>query len=251
MKSYQTQVDIFNFVNVGKDQVLTPPTSPLAEKLYVHWLEVGNNGASASAGGVGFQYPTTMWVAGQWTESGGAFTDDTTDAQDAGADDFGLFTTTNNGGHIVMCKDKFNIIGYTVGVAASGGSPAFDYSYYNGSAWVAFTPMSTPTYTATGDTYLVFGSQAAWAKGGISGYSDYYQIRVRATTAPSSAGGSATLMWAIKLIDYNSSIPADNSSCVIDSESGVLIPYGASLVPYMATADAGNWLKVEWRKAVV
>lgn len=98
----------------------------------------------------------SSWYAGQYTTATATFTDDTTDAQDAGADDFQVGNTTNNDGCFVSCTMPFTKVTFK-SVQQAGGSPVATYKYWNGTAWAAVTTVSAPTWTAAeGDKDLEF-----------------------------------------------------------------------------------------------
>lgn len=194
-----------------------------------------------------------MWKAGQIDDSATPdYIDDTTDAQDAGTNDFALTTTTNNDGFLVQCLKPFSLVGITVGTAAAGGSPAYSYTYWNG-AWTALTLLDTPSFAGTGDTYLTFQEPLDWitnsgtAVSTVGGTAGYYSIKVLATTAPSSTAALATVMWVVSLYDWKEGV-TDNAVLNIppaDAEQGIEVVGGSSIVPYFGTAAAGNSVSLE------
>ena len=146
------------------------------------------------------------WYAGQWDDGASPeFVDDTSDAQNATADDWGIATTTNNDGFYIAGISPFTRIEMT-SVSQFGGSPVAEYAYYAGDdTWTTFTPTTAPTWTAAaGDRTiefdLAFDSDGVllWKPyGDVDGQVDpagvaggalnRYIIRVRFTTAPSAA----------------------------------------------------------------
>jgi hypothetical protein len=100
------------------------------------------------------------------------------------------FTTTANDGLLIQGMIRFGMLYYSLNVAATG-SPVFSYEYWNGSAWIAFTPIIDKGFSATGAGFMVFSPSYKWAKGtgGYAGLNaNYYTIRLRATTASGTAG---------------------------------------------------------------
>ncbi|MCP3682686.1 MAG: hypothetical protein GY861_08360 [bacterium] len=202
--------------------------------------------------GMGWKFTDGLWKAGQIDDSATPdYIDDTTDAQDAGADDFALFTTTNNDGFAIQSGKKFNLIGITISTAEIG-APTYEYTYWNGSAWTAVTLIDTPDYTGAGDTYLSFETPIDWAvsdgtavttNGMTSGQ---YAFRARATTAPGTAP-LATLMWVVQIFDWKEA-NADNSILNFDpfSDIGTEGFGGSSLIPYFGTASANNMVSVSY-----
>lgn len=238
------------FTGKGSDELLTAPSSPIRQSIIVHKVDVANNSGSDAACGYGYKILDANWKAGQWDDSATPkITDDTTDAQDAGADDFALTTTTSNDGHVVSAAEPFELVGYTVSTA-SVGSPVYEYAYWNGSAWTAFEVIVAPDFSATGETALAFSAPSDWAKGG-SGTDelddDQYHIRVRATTAPSTAP-LATQLWVVRLLDLVGTVSDGTTVNEIRYvvSSGAKIPPGHALVPYCSVSDAGNTISVEY-----
>jgi len=100
------------------------------------------------------------WVAGQFNSAG--YTDDTTDAQDAGSTDFVLASTSISSGFYVGSDFTFNRVNF-VDVEAAGATTTMTYEYYgrtgHGSAtlgWQSFTPTEVPTWTSLGNHALEF-----------------------------------------------------------------------------------------------
>ena len=137
----------------------------------------------------------TAWVAGQWTNGTTTYTDDTTDAQDADANDFAISSLMNNDGHMLGASDQFSEVVYVIGTAhTAGAGVAYAYEYWNGSSWATLTLTTTPNFGATGNQRLRFTPPTNWVQAtptGItfSGLADAnrYWIRVRATDAPDVA----------------------------------------------------------------
>lgn len=250
---------LVNFPSVGKDNVLTAPTSPLKEKIDVLEVQVGNSSGADASCGWGYEILDANWTAGQWVDNVNTavavtITMDTTDAQDAGVNDFALTTTTNNDGFVVMANKFPNIIRIDIGDNA-GSAPTLEYTYWNGSAWATLQTVLTPNLQATGDQYVVAltphdaavatSSSTAVVNNGVT--SGYYAVRVRATTAPSGAA-LADELSVVHLMDFVEKV-ADGNATVEEYNPGTkLIPSGHSLVPFCSTANAGNWIKVKYSK---
>lgn len=217
---------------------------------------LNNRSGGAIIAGIGFKLDNSRWKAGLWDDSEAAsYIDDTTDAQDAGTNDFALTTTTNNDGFVIQALDKFGIVGVTVGTAGAGGSPAFEYTYWNG-AWTALTLIETPTWTSTGEKTLAFAPPADWtalaaadtpvATDGLT--AGYYAIRVRATTAPSGTAALADIAWVARLYDYKEDV-SDNAvlnAIPEDADRGIVLQGGESIIPYFGTAHANNSVTVRY-----
>ena len=197
----------------------------------------------------GYKLPNAMWGAGQWVNATTTFTDDTIDAQDAGADDFPLSTLSANDGFIVYADRPFNAVGFTVGTATVGGSPAYDYMYWNG-AWTALTTKAVPGYTAA-DQFWIFLKPWDWAvttaSAGTGVPVGKYAVRLRATTAPSTTAPLATIMWVCQFVAYNTAQVTNTKLTTSVENTEMVLPGGASLIGYWATANAGNFLECMYR----
>ena len=163
------------------------------------YLCLKNASGGAINVGLGFDVHNDKWVAGQLVAATPAFTDDTPDAQDAGADDFALTTLVNDDGWSMKCSsfaEAFNVIAIDVGVAAAGGAPAYAYAYHNASGWQALTLVDTPDFSGTGVEYLSFMAPAdlVLATPAGDGYTEGLWIRMIATTAPSGTAAKATTL---------------------------------------------------------
>lgn len=244
----------YYFANKAKDEIISGPTTPIAESLFLKEVQVGNGSGADASVAFGYKLPVAKWKAGQWDDSESvSYIDDTTHAQDATANNFALTTTTNNDGFVIQSSEKFNIVGLTVGTIQAG-SPVFEYTYWNGSAWSTLATLSSPDFTAAADTYLVFNEPVDWAAlssadtpvatDGLT--ANYFAIRVRATTAPSTAP-IANIAWVIKLLDYIKTIP-NGYAAVRTSVEGIKVPPGHAIVPYCSTASSANWIIIEYKK---
>jgi len=172
----------------------------LAAKFCVKRVQLQNRSGSTVIAGFGGRLPIDLWKAGQWTNGNTTYIEDTTDAQDAGANDFALTTTTNNDGIIVLSKIPFNLIDVIVGTAAAGGSPAYDFAYsLAGGTWstIAVADMHVgPAFAATGENLIWWDMPTNWGlteSGHATGIpTGYYGVRMRATTAPNATAALAT-----------------------------------------------------------
>ena len=127
------------------------------------------------------------WSAGQYTQSGTVYTDDTTDAQDAGAADFALCTGDNNDGFFIACDQTFNKVTLTT-AEQFAGSPVAEYKYFaDDGTFKTCTMIATPTWTAAaGDRTMEFdypSDMGRWT-GSESFMANKFVFRVRFTTAP-------------------------------------------------------------------
>jgi len=213
-----------------------------------------NRSGGVATVGIGGRIPGYLWIAGQWVDATTTFTDDTTDAQDAGATDFPLETTTNSDGFIIGCRILFNAISIDVGTA-SVGSPVRALRYNIGDTWQtapanlflqdnSATNYAITTTTAT-ESVTVWDPWVDWTQSltdgglGVGLPKGYYYVNMRATTAGSTAGVADAL--SIYRLYFLTEAVADNgvyeASLVGEHK---LPPECDALVAFFSVANAGN-----------
>lgn len=163
------------------------------------------------------EWAIDQWKAGQYTASGGTYTDDTTDAQDDGAADFQVFSTTNDDGMYVSCVNPFNVVLLdTFAPSAAAGDITVEY-YAGNDTWTALTVDYSRwtqnhtgghalTASSSGTVYLHFNlpfdaddGTLMWEKyGDLSTQTEddllnRYVLRITAGTAPASASSCTKL----------------------------------------------------------
>lgn len=236
-----------------KTAVVTPTSG---NNLVFVGATVNNRSGGAAILGVGFKIINGRWLAGQWDDSAGAsYTDDTTDAQDAGTDDFPLFTTTDDDGFVVQSLDKFGIIGITV-TTAEAGTPTYVVEYWNGTAWADLLTIEEPADYTAAEHAIVFSPPVDWtalAAGDTPVDTDgltagYYAIKVDASTAPTTAPIASDL-WVAKLYDYKEAV-ADNAvlNVIPEDSRGYPLQAGEQLIPYFGTAGTSNSVTFRYRE---
>lgn len=99
-----------------------------------------------------------------------------------------ILPTTNNYGYEVQAAVPFNKFVMNVTVAATG-APVYSYEYWNGALWNPLVLTTSPNYAVTGTQTAEFVAPGDWAvgDGAEGGNANYYTVRVRATTAPTTA----------------------------------------------------------------
>lgn len=211
-------------------------------------FSVQNRSAATIAAGIGVRIPKTLWKAGLWTNATTTYTDDTTDFQDAGASDAALETTTNNDGFLVSSTKKFNALCINVGTA-SIGVPVRALEYSSGTAtWTAITNYisfaGASAVYPTGENVIVWVPPTNWAvmaAGHGTGVTvGHYGIRVRATTASSTAGLASTM--SVHRLYFLLEGLADNNLYEA-ALSGMYFPMetsGEALVSYISTVNNQN-----------
>lgn len=224
------------------------------KQIVFHGATVNNRSTAEIAVGLGFTMPNALWKAGQIDVSETPYyIDDTTDAQDIGATDFPLFTTTNNDGFLVQSPYPFSLVGITMSATVCTGSPVYTYTYWDGDSWENLTLIDTPNFTGAGDTYLHFEKPIDWteasgtAVSAIGATTGYYTIQVKATTAPTIAG-IATILWVVDMYEFKAGV-TDKNVVNFGTEAeirGIPLMGGQGIVPYFGTAHANNMASVRY-----
>lgn len=229
--------------------------------LALSYVSMQNRSAASIVMGIGVRIPNRYWIAGQWDDDAGTpFTDDTTDAQDTGADDFALESTTNSDGYVIASRVPFNAISINVGTADTGGSPvrAARYTDPEGDGWTNFANLfiqdAASAAYSTGEQLVVFGPPTDWgtvASGGLSGIPEgYYAVNVRATTAPATTAATANAIEIFRLYELTEAVADNNVLNQVWSPSELVMePVGDALVALFGTASLGNRVTAAVRSA--
>lgn len=207
--------------------------------------------AAQTAVGVGFRWANKHWMAGQWTEAGSVYTDDTADAQDTGADDFALETLTANSGFIILSQRPFGWVSINVTTANAGTAPvhAASYSNFAGTGWTdvgTAAPYETldADAWATGEIRFVWTPAADWGKvvsiGSVP--NGYYALRFRATTA---AGTTAALAGSIEIGTFYGIDTLGDNGIWEEEHTQYYDPYADAVISYWSAANDGNRVLVE------
>lgn len=202
--------------NILTNMLYVPPVMPFPTlyRFAIQKAEIQNrSGGSEAFIGIGARHHKTRWKAGQWVDATTTYTDDTADAQSSTTTDFPLETTTNNDGFVVGSLDKFNLIDI-LAATASVGAPVRELNYSKADGtWgtIALAAMYVPP--PSGAQYIITGSKENaiafeppidWAPvvaaHGTNIPVGYYCIRIRATTAPGTAGVATSLTIASAMV---------------------------------------------------
>jgi hypothetical protein len=225
------------YAEKGKSDALAAPSN---KQLKIHSVVALNRSGAAIDTGLCRKLAERSWEFGQLVDASAPDFVDATDAIQAGtATD--IFTTTNNDGFLVQAEKSFNIIGLNVSTASAGG--VFEYTYFNGTAYVALTTIEVPSYASTGTKLIVFPAPSDWVKGttvAVGGSTSLYSIRVRATTAPAAAV-QANDLWVAKFIAFHSAL-VNNASLEVNFDGNFPLVFDAleTVMPYFGTASAAN-----------
>jgi hypothetical protein len=238
----------------------TISTSTERQGLEIMEFYLHNRSGSTISVGIGGRLDNRLWTAGQWTEATTTFTDDTTDAQDAGANDFALETTTDNGGFIIASPVPFGWVSINVGTAGVDGAGTTDraVSFSNGAGtWTTMTanmPMvdnftSANTVWAAGENVFAWYPPPTW-KPTVGGEATnlpagLYALRVRTTDAPDTTAALATTI-EVGLMPWMMEGLTDNSYFTGQPSTGYL-QYCDAIVALFSTANAGNYVEFRAR----
>ena len=226
----------------------TVPPNSLSTQFAVGSVSIQNRSGNAAVVGIGGRLPISLWRAGQWDESATTYADDTTDAQDAGANDFALTTTTNNDGCVILCRVPFNIISIVVGTS-SGGTPAYDLAYSQSGGWATISnALVAPAFASTGEQLVWFNVPNDWIVANVTDHgtgipvdgSGWYGLRIRATTAPTTAP-LATLLIVGRMY-YATEAVADNATYLRAEDEGEfpILPQCDALCAAISDATGGQ-----------
>ena len=240
--------------------LLCQPTQPYPSEMefMAQAVFLSNYSGSPASMGAGVRKSLGSWKAGQWTNATTTYTDDTTDAQDAGANDFPLETTSANDGFIVLCKTKFNLINLLIGTAGSGTGSTHDFAYSKAGSWTTFAigsmivgPLASHWTAAETliwwdvfpDWALTTGAEATGIPAG------YYAVRVRATTPPGTVAALATTM-SVHLIQYLQKAVASGTRVQLvmpGSDIGSTLGVGECATVAFSVASVVNRVEAEIR----
>ena len=223
-----------------------------AKRFAISEVSIHNRAGDSAACGVAVRLPIDLWTAGQWVDATTTYTDDTTDAQDAGAD-FALGTTTDDDGFCVFCAVPFNVLSVIVSTAVAGGTVTTTLEYTQaGGTWAAITnAFSAPVLTATGEALIWFAPPQDWAVSeaghGTGVPLGQYGIRVTSASGSLSAGGVATLM-VLGYSLYPTEGIADNNVALVTNEGETpMLPQGDALCAVISEANPQNRADVKYR----
>jgi hypothetical protein len=211
----------------------------------LHQFAVTNRSGSALDAGLAVQFSTSGFKVHTLDASSSPdATDVTTTVQARTA--ITVFTTDLNDGFLIQARIPFNIVFLNVSTAA-GGSPVFAYEYYNGTSYTTLTTISAPTFTAAGETYLIFQTPHDWAVGttsDVGGDSRFYSVRVYSTTAPTTTECQVNRILVSRFLDFYESLPDNGSlSLTFDTAYPLDLETNEALLPYFSTANAANLIR--------
>lgn len=213
------------------------------------YFRLHNRSGGAVSMGIGVRIPNRFWAAGAWDDDATTpFTDDTVDAQDVGATDFPLETTTDNDGFVVHSRVFFNAISLDVGTASVGAGAvrAARYSNAAGSGWTNFANLflqdASTGVMATGENLVIWTPPSDWGRTQSTGLSgiprDRFAVNVRATTAGTTAAVADSL--SIYRLYHLTEAVADNGTLEVFPAAEEVMTPGDALVCLFGTANNQN-----------
>lgn len=135
-------------------------------------------------------------VSAAISDDGSSMTDETTDANSAGANDVVLIPATPvlNDAFYIGYSFRFQEVLVNTGTAASDG--AVTWEYYNGTAWTALSGVvdNTVGFTVTTSKTVRFTLPWDWAANTVNSQGPFFYIRARVTTAGSDTA-TGTQVW--------------------------------------------------------
>ena len=111
------------------------------------------------------------------SNDGGVFTDETTDANDAGADDVTLLPATEATDDAFYVGHRHPFGQIYIDMTQVGVGTGIKFEYYNGSAWAAIPGLTDGTTELTVDGAISFWPPGDWARTTVDG-KDAYWIRL-------------------------------------------------------------------------
>lgn len=159
-----------------------------------------------------------------------------------------IFTTTTNDGFMIQSSNRFSLIG--LNISTEGADGVYALSYFNGTAFVALTALTSPALTAKGTALFLFAPPVDWVPGttaGVGGASDSYSVIVRASTAPGS-DISANRIWVGRSLDLSLSVAAkSNMNRVFFAKQPLILAGEEGILPYFGgTASPANMVSITY-----
>ena len=195
-------------------------------------------------------FPDSAWTAGQWVAVGTTLTDDTTDAQDVGTNDFPINTTTINDGHIIGCEYPFGLVSYDMTTATVGAAIEGIIEYWNGVAWTAITaagmlvdiPRAATIQWAAGELIIMFYPPSDWAVGGTgTGVSaTKYNLRYSSSVAGTTAGLARRVYVGVPITGWRNIATLTEAPLREYTPNGLSIPDGVVRIGCAANLAAGT-----------
>lgn len=195
-------------------------------------FEIHNRaGAATYCFGIGVRIPNYLWKYLTRVDATATSTDVTSNAQGTSTAVALNTANTNDNGHVILSRVKFNAISYNITQAVTG-SPvnAIRYSNTAGTGWTNLTnPYALPassagTFPVTGEACVAFNAPSDWGKTGTFTSAEtgigtgYYALNFRSTTAPTQAA-QATGVEIFRMYYFTEAV-ADNNQGTLSRDFG-------------------------------
>jgi len=170
-----------------------------------------------------------------------AYADETTEANEATADDMTLWPLVPVAGdaYYFGAHREFTILNLTVGTVGAGGNVC-DWEYWNG-AWVALSGVtdSTDAFNNTGTNTVTFDAPVDWLTTNDGGNlpADCYWIRAISTTAGTQSLGTQAWTNAVDCDDWVYITTTDDTAAPALATVAETMPAIGVVVEKMATDD--------------
>lgn len=169
--------------------VPTNLSNRLYRAIYEMWevLKDSSNTSVVTDGAIDYAY----------LDDGGAFTDDTTDFNDVGADDVELMPATEVVNDAFYYGNDTKFINLNLNIGQAGVGTAITWEYWNG-AWTALSPTDNTTgYTVAGTNTVTVTPPDDWVVTTVNGQEAYWW-RARVSTASFTTQPLLTQGWIQK-----------------------------------------------------
>lgn len=218
------------YPNQSLDSVLS---APINQQLVIHSVIACNGSAASNDIAISHSLPDAHVVIE--TQA----LDITLDIQAGVASD--IIGTSNGDYFTVQSKEKFGLIVLNI-TQAETGSPVHAYQYWDGSSFVALTLQQTPDFSTVGRKSILFAPPIDWALDG----SDFYTVKVVATTAPTLALMADSLKPCNVLAYREGVLPS--AELQVDFETRqLLLQQGEKIIPFFAFPSTSNTVEASYQ----
>lgn len=147
---------------------------------------------------------TLTAVAAAQSDDGGAFTNETSDANSAGAGDVTLTPAVPvvNDAFYVGAVDRFDRVRVVVSTAGVGQTLVWEY--HNGSAWTALANVTDKSvgFTVAGTHDVTWDAPSDWKQLSVNSVGPFFYVRARVTAVSTPTGAVGTQLWTSNSDDY-------------------------------------------------
>lgn len=160
-----------------------------------------------------------------------------------------LLADANNDGFIIQNKNKFNGI-FLGSNNSETGSPVYEFSFWNGSAWELFTPLAQDF---TDGLALSFLTPSRWVEGTdgtfptYSGLYEGFAIKVVATTAGTDPITVSSIDSIHDFKVFNKNLQNNQYLSVQFPEGPLVLEAYQGIVPYFGVFSASNMVTITYK----